>query len=300
MADELQIHNATTAALRDHSRQFGDMTYVYPVISRRSQGLSIGINLQPSGACNFDCIYCCVDRSRWGERKPPMDTVDLDTLRIELRTMLALVMSGELWKDSRFAHVDPSMRRLSDIAFSGNGEPTISPQFPEAIEIALEERCRARFEDSAHLVIITNATALYLPRVTQILNQLDQANTQWWCKLDSGDPDHYRAIDRTNVPFEKVLDSIRRFGQARPITIQTMLCETPDLSLTDELFAQYAARLRELIEDHCQIQCVQLYTVARKTAVQNVQPIDTPRLEKFAQQLHQNFPSIRVETHPAP
>src|ERR1041384_5902109 len=45
-----------------HSRSWRENRYVYPVVSRRSKGLSIGVNLNPDKVCNFDCIYCCVDR----------------------------------------------------------------------------------------------------------------------------------------------------------------------------------------------------------------------------------------------
>ena len=50
------------AVVQDHSRVFRDLIFVYPVISRRSQGLSIGVNLNPDKRCNFDCVYCEVDR----------------------------------------------------------------------------------------------------------------------------------------------------------------------------------------------------------------------------------------------
>src|SRR5947208_956480 len=46
-----------------HSRSWRENRYVYPVISRRSKGLSIGVNLNPDKVCNFDCVYCCVDRT---------------------------------------------------------------------------------------------------------------------------------------------------------------------------------------------------------------------------------------------
>jgi sulfatase maturation enzyme AslB (radical SAM superfamily) len=64
------------AAVRDHSRAHANYLYVYPVISRRSRGLSIGVNLNPDKVCNFDCIYCEVDR-----RTPPRTTV-LDVAQI--------------------------------------------------------------------------------------------------------------------------------------------------------------------------------------------------------------------------
>ena len=67
-----------------HSRSWRKNRYVYPVISRRSKGLSIGVNLNPDTVCNFDCIYCCVDRTK----PPTVREVDLDRLRDELQHML--------------------------------------------------------------------------------------------------------------------------------------------------------------------------------------------------------------------
>ncbi len=52
-----------TTLFTQHSRSWQSNRYVYPVISRRSKGLSIGVNLNPDKVCNFDCVYCCVDRT---------------------------------------------------------------------------------------------------------------------------------------------------------------------------------------------------------------------------------------------
>ena len=51
-----------------HERRFEANRFVYPVLSRRSKGLSLGVNLNPDKVCNFDCIYCQVDRTTTSER----------------------------------------------------------------------------------------------------------------------------------------------------------------------------------------------------------------------------------------
>ena len=58
-SDQLDQHSPLH---RDHSRLFEQNLYVYPVLSRRSRGISVGINLNPDKVCNFDCVYCQVDR----------------------------------------------------------------------------------------------------------------------------------------------------------------------------------------------------------------------------------------------
>src|SRR5437764_15166689 len=101
-----------------HSRSWRDNRYVYPVISRRSKGVSIGVNLNPDKVCNFDCIYCQVDR----KTPPIVRDVDVPRLVDELRDMLQVVQSGELFDNERFRNTPEHLRRLNDIAFSGDGE----------------------------------------------------------------------------------------------------------------------------------------------------------------------------------
>src|SRR5690349_2449149 len=106
-----------------HSRAWQTNRYVYPVISRRSRGLSIGVNLNPDKVCNFDCVYCCVDR-----REPAtIREVDLKILREELDHLVELSATGQLWQEPPFDKTPESLRRINDIAFSGDGEPTSFP-----------------------------------------------------------------------------------------------------------------------------------------------------------------------------
>src|SRR5437868_7086142 len=86
------------ALYRSHSRSWRENRYVYPVISRRSKGLSVGVNLNPDKVCNFDCVYCCVDRTE----PAALRDVDLLALRGELDAMLALAGSGQLFAEPPF------------------------------------------------------------------------------------------------------------------------------------------------------------------------------------------------------
>src|SRR6266699_4757227 len=83
---------------RDHRRTFEDNRYVYAVVSRRSKGVSIGINLNPDKVCNFDCVYCQVDR----KTPPVVREVDETRLLEELDEMLDLVTMGRLFEHARF------------------------------------------------------------------------------------------------------------------------------------------------------------------------------------------------------
>src|SRR5579862_5576390 len=130
--------NRTLYVHRDHRRNFAENLYVYAVVSRRSKGVSVGLNLNPDKVCNFDCVYCQVDRSTPG----PDGGVDLDVLARELDDMLTLVGSGALFEDERFRSTPPELRRLNDIAFAGDGEPTICPRFAAAVDVAAAARRR--------------------------------------------------------------------------------------------------------------------------------------------------------------
>src|SRR5690242_683238 len=90
------------AAARASSRQWRGNRYIYPVLARRTGGVSIGVNLNVDKICNFGCIYCEVNR----EVAPSIKDVDLEALTEEMRAALALTTSGDLLRDERFAGRD--------------------------------------------------------------------------------------------------------------------------------------------------------------------------------------------------
>src|SRR6476620_7998872 len=110
-----------------HERRFDANRFVYPVLSRRSRGLSLGVNLNPDKVCNFDCIYCQVDRTRQSETR----FVETAALVAELEAMFDTIVSGKLFETLEFAGTPPALRRLNDIAFSGDGEPTTYRNFDQ-------------------------------------------------------------------------------------------------------------------------------------------------------------------------
>src|ERR1700677_279798 len=155
------------AAHLDHRRSYDDFYYVYPVISRRSQGVSIGINLNPDKACNFDCVYCEVDRNVPARRKD----VDIDVLRGELGDMPRIYQDGTLFEREPFASSPLDWRRLNDIAFSGDGEPTTCPVFEEAVAAAWDVRAELGL-DAAKLVLISDAGCLDRPGVQRGIKRM--------------------------------------------------------------------------------------------------------------------------------
>ncbi|HEX8523401.1 MAG TPA: hypothetical protein VF669_14195 [Tepidisphaeraceae bacterium] len=278
-----------------HSRAWQTNRYVYPVISRRSRGLSIGVNLNPDKICNFDCIYCCVDR-----REPvaaEARDVDLEVLKRELDHLVALAATGEIWNQPPFDHTPANLRRLNDIAFSGDGEPTSFKHFYESCAIAAGAIDKHNVPQTK-IVLITNATLLERPRVQQALAFIDAHNGEIWAKLDAGTDAYYRLVERTSIPLSRVLANIRDAGRLRPLVIQSLFMKINNEPPADEEINQYINRLDELKRAGCQIKLVQVYTVARQTAESYVKPLDDAQVDAIAEKVRAlNLPA---ESHYGP
>jgi wyosine [tRNA(Phe)-imidazoG37] synthetase (radical SAM superfamily) len=245
-------------AYRHHERRWRDNRYVYAVVSRRSRGISIGINLNPDKACNFDCIYCQVNR----KEPPQVRKVQLDKLREELDRVLEAERDGSLYSHPPFDLLALERRGVRDIAFSGDGEPTIYPRFEEAVRIAADTKSRFGL-GSTKLVLITDAAYLAKPSIRKALKLMDANNGEIWAKLDAGTEEYFHLVDRPNVTLERILANILDAAQLRPVVIQSLwLHNHGDLPSQSEIRA-YCARLNELLRAGAQIKAVQLYTIAR-------------------------------------
>ena len=174
-----------------HERSFETNRFVYPVLSRRSGGMSIGVNLNPDKICNFDCIYCQVDRTTTSETR----FVEMQQLLEELDQMLALVSSGELFQSEHFSDVPKHLQRLNDIAFSGDGEPTTYKNFDEIIQACAELKQQHQLPD-VKMVLITNASMFHREHVKRGLEIMDANQGEIWAKLDAGSDGYYQLIER--------------------------------------------------------------------------------------------------------
>lgn len=279
-----------------HSRKWSQNRYVYPVISRRSGGLSIGINLNPDKICNFGCIYCQVERSRDDTQPEP---VNLAMMQAELTQLLQQAVSGELWEDAFFADVPAEKRVLRDIAFSGDAEPTSSPSFLEVVRMAVMLKSYLRLHD-VKLVLITNAALLLRDTVQAALELMDRENSEVWAKLDAGTESYYRQINQAVIPFDRILNNILQAGQKRTIVIQTMVAQVGGVPFPEAEQQAYIQRLASLIEQGCRIDRVQLYTVARDPGESNlpencdVQAVPRPWLEAFASRIIGQLSGLQV------
>jgi wyosine [tRNA(Phe)-imidazoG37] synthetase (radical SAM superfamily) len=238
-------------AHRQHSRQFEHFKFVYPVLSRRSHGISVGLNVNPDKICNFDCIYCQVDRTT----PASVTEFDLTVAEDELRTMIDIVQSGEIAQHPPFDSVPKDKLRLNDIALSGDAEPTTLPRFSQVIEMIARVKPKG-----VKLVVITDAGGLDRPDVKRGLELLDANDGEVWAKLDAGTEEYFKLINRTKIPFARILKNIRECAEARRIVVQSLFMKVHGTGPSAEEITAYCQRLREVGN----IKLVQVYTIARK------------------------------------
>jgi len=251
-----------------HPRSFATNKFIYPVLSRRAGGLSIGVNLNPDKICNFDCIYCQVDRTRQSETQ----FVEIDALLGELDAMLGMVTSGEIYASEKFRNTPPALRRVNDIAFSGDGEPTTYRNFDEIISACANIKRRHKLAD-VKMVLITNASMFHRPHVVRGLEILDANQGEIWAKLESGTNEYYHLVERTTIPFRQILDNITAAARVRPLVIQSLFMKIAGEPPSDAELEAFCERLNEITAVGGQLKLVQIYTVARPPAESFVAPL---------------------------
>jgi len=242
-------------AHRSHPRTFAQFRYVYPVVSRRSRGISIGLNTNPNKACNFDCIYCQVDRSV----ASAVRCFDLAGAAAELRELVDIVQSGRVAQYPDFAKVPARLLRLNDIALSGDGEPTTVRNFSAVIEMVAGLK-----PGGVKLVLITNATGLDREDVQRGLALMDAQDGEIWAKLDAGTRDYFQLVNRTGISLQRILRNITATAQVRPVVIQSLFLKINGLGPSVAEVAAYCDRLSAISAAGGKIKLVQVGTLARR------------------------------------
>ncbi len=265
-----------------HPRSLYDNRYVYAVLSRRSGGVSIGINLNPDKVCNFDCVYCQVDRRVPG----PERRVDLTVLEQEIADILTSAKTGALFLREPFLGVEKQFQRVTDIAFSGDGEPTTCPQFGEAVRIAIAVKKDAGFSD-LKLLLITNATMFHRAKVKRALELFDKDGGEIWAKLDAGTEPYYRRVDVTTIPFKRILDNLLDAARLRPIVIQSLFMRLHGVPPDTSEIEAYCACLKKIVNNGGKIKLVQVHTVARTPAQSYVTALSDAEVDTIAAQVRQ-------------
>ena len=262
----------TKLSTTDHSRDSAGLRYVYPVVSRRAGGVSIGINLNTNNACNWRCIYCQVPDLVGGTAPP----VDLPLLEKELSGFLHDLQHGDFMQ-----RVPPEVRRINDIAISGNGEPTSAQEFAEVIEII------ARLKPAdLKLVLITNGSLMQRDNVQQGLRRMAQLNGEVWFKLDRASEAGMALVNDTKMTMEKVQQNLAAAIACCPNTwLQTCWFALDGKAPLAQDEDDYVDFLKGLLRGGITPQGVLLYGLARPSMQKEgsrLSALSSGQMESFA------------------
>ena len=273
----------------DHSRESAGLHYIYPVVSRRAGGVSIGVNLNTNNACNWRCIYCQVPDLVRGAPPP----VDLARLRLELGEFLRDVLQG----DFLATRVPPDARRLNDIALSGNGEPTSAKEFEQVIDLIGDIRAQSSVPETVKTVLITNGSLMQRSEVQNGVNKLAGLNGEVWFKLDRATEAGMRKINNTRVSMAKVRANLSASARRCPTWIQTCVFALDGAGLDEAEQDAYLKFLRDCKADRIPLRGVLLYGLARRSfqaEAKRLAQLSPEQLETFAQRIRALGLEVRV------
>tara|TARA_B110000037_G_C17050199_1_gene477395 strand:+ start:52 stop:891 length:840 start_codon:yes stop_codon:yes gene_type:complete len=237
----------------NHDRRIFKGKYIYPVVSRRADGLSIGINLNTNSACNWQCIYCEVPDLKRGKPEP----IDLALLREELIYWLNQVIHH----DFLGKHTEPGTL-LRDIAFSGNGEPTAAKEFGEAIKIVMEQIENFKLKNKITIRLITNGSYLDRPSTQKAWEQLENLNREIWFKIDAIDPVESKRINQINISTNSVISNLQSSIKISPTIIQTCILKINNELPSIQTINHYINFLKPFESN---LKAIHLYSLARPT-----------------------------------
>ncbi|MEZ4307273.1 MAG: radical SAM protein [Polyangiaceae bacterium] len=273
----------------DHAPDIVDLTYVYPVVSRRAGGVSVGVNLNPNNACNWRCAYCQVEGLVLGAGP----AIDLARLERELTALLDDIVNGDF-----LARAAPEGARvLRDIAFAGNGEPTTSPDFAAAVEVAGRVLDRFGLLGQIPIVLITNGTQVKKADVARGLGLLAERNGRVWFKLDTVTTEGMRRINEAPGDPAAHLARLRAAAELCPTWIQTCLVAWDGEPPSAAEQGAYLQAIRDLVADSVPVRGVLLYSAARpavQPASVHVTALSAEWLTAFAARIEEAGLSVKV------
>lgn len=231
-----------------------------PIHSRRL-GSSLGINLLPVNGkiCSFDCIYCECGWNRDGKDDKRIPSAA--EVRSALEDKLSTLMLEGVGIDS--------------ITFSGDGEPTLNPEFPRIIEDTL--RLRDVFYPDAKVSVLSNATRVHVPEVFEALRKVDNPIM----KIDAPTDELVRLIDNPAPGYSlaRTIEALRRFEGE--FVLQTMFLRSPDFdSSSPEVLDGWKAIVRDL-----RPRKIMVYTIDRPTPMQGLEKFSVERMHSLVADL---------------
>ncbi len=264
---------------RSVGRDYQGRRWVYTQLSGQARGLTVGINLSPEGACDYRCRYC-----RAAEGAPlgptPVDGVELAR---ELEETLESIRTGHAFHQAPYLRFPQEWRTLSQVMLSGEGEPTLCPNFVEVVEKLIHARARGRYP-FFKLVLETNGSGLDRPEVRQGLD-LFIAQDEIWMKLDAGTEERFRFIAGVDQPFQGVLARILALGRQRPVVIHSLFASMAGVPPCRSEISAYLRCLGEMREHGAMLQRVQIYSVAKGAGSSEVSHLPLGSLSEIARQV---------------
>lgn len=242
--------------ITDHRRDSLALKYIYAVDSRRSGGISIGINLNTNNACNWRCIYCQVPNLRRGNAPE----ANLEYLEHELVSVLADISNNNFFEKY---NIGPENRIIRDLAISGNGEPTTCKNFDLVIEQIRQVLVTAGLNNKLKPVLITNGSLVNQAKVKEGIACLSALNGEVWFKLDSVTNTGIKKINNVSISIAKVRRHLEISASLCPTWIQTCVFgvngDPPPKQEQDE----YIKFLSSVFKQGTRLQGILLYGIAR-------------------------------------
>lgn len=269
----------------NHDRRSAELRYVYPVVSRRAGGVSVGINLNPNNACNWRCLYCQVPDLVRGAAPE----LDLPLLEQELRGFLDALLHG----DFMLKRVPEEVRRINDIALSGNGEPTSAVEFLQVVRIIARVRAEFSLADSIKTVLITNGSLLHRETVQQGAREMAAIGGELWFKFDRASEAGMMRVNDTKVRMSSVRANLLSAIAACPTWLQTCwfaLDGTPPSRVDEDDYLSFVQSVPGL-------QGVLLYGIARSSMQPEASRLSTlspSALEAFALRIRATGLQVKV------
>ena len=227
-----------------------------PIYSRRL-GESLGINLLPTKGkiCNFDCIYCECGWNKDGTLDKEIPS--RDKVREDLEAALL--------------RISKEGTKVDSITFSGDGEPSLNPEFPGIIDDTL--KLRDRYLPGTKVSVLSNATRVHIPQVFEALRKVDNPIL----KIDAPTTELASRINRPvgGYDLERVLGSLEKFEG--DFILQTMFLRSPDFdSSSPEVLQGWKKIVRRLHPRE-----IMVYTIARPTPMQGLEKFSAEQMRSL-------------------
>jgi hypothetical protein len=281
--------NSADLKVIDHSRDSAGLHYVYPVVSRRAGGVSVGINLNTNNACNWRCVYCQVPGLKLGTAP----AIDLELLEKELRGFLHELLHGDFMQQ----RVAEDARRINDIALSGNGEPTSAKEFVQVIALIGKLQQELALPPHLKLVLITNGSLMHRAYVQQGLRLMAQFRGEVWFKLDRASAAGMQIINNTQLSMEKVRKNLITAIALCPTWLQTCWFALDGLAPSKQDEDDYLGFVAGLLHDNIRPQGVLLYSLARpslQAEAPRLAALSALQIESFAERIRALGVAVKV------